>query len=319
MPFKPGTPKPVGSGRRKKTETPRLEIVYKPIGWFKPYERNPRKNDSAVEKIRASIREYGFTVPMLARSTGEVIDGHLRLKGATAEHKADPKTLQEIPTILCDNWTPAQVKAFRLMVNRSVTWADWDLDALRLEFDDLKALDFDLSKTGFESFETNWSAPTGAGGAAVWAGMPGFQQADQLPWKSVQVHFKNAKDRDAFAKLVDQLITDKTKYLWYPEQERPSHLGVRWASTGDTTPRYPVYVISKGRHESRLTAKALDLIGVPYHEDDDYGMALVRLADLHGESSSMVLSADSDASGDGGSAPAGSSSAAMHDRAGVAK
>ena len=53
----------------------------------------------------------------------------------------------------CDGWTDAQVKAFRLMVNRSVTWADWDLDALALEFGELKALEFNLSLTGFDSRE----------------------------------------------------------------------------------------------------------------------------------------------------------------------
>jgi len=61
--------------------------------------------------------------------------------------------LTEVPVIPCDTWTEAQVKAFRLMVNRSVAWADWDMDALALEFGDLKALDFDLTMTGFNSRE----------------------------------------------------------------------------------------------------------------------------------------------------------------------
>ncbi len=145
MPRPKGLPKT--GGRRRKAETPRIETVYRPIAWFQPYERNPRKNDKAVERIRASIREFGFAVPILARSTGEVIDGHLRLKGAQAEK------LTELPVIFCDGWSGAQVKAFRLMVNRSVMWADWDLDALALEFAELKNLDFDLSMTGFDSAE----------------------------------------------------------------------------------------------------------------------------------------------------------------------
>ena len=145
MPRPKGLPKT--GGRRRKVETPRIETVYRPIAWFRPYERNPRKNDKAVERIRASIREFGFSVPILARSTGEVIDGHLRLKGAVAEK------LAELPTILCDGWSEAQVKAFRLMVNRSVAWADWDLDALALEFADIRGLDFNLSMTGFDTRE----------------------------------------------------------------------------------------------------------------------------------------------------------------------
>ena len=132
------------------TTTPapaKLEIEYWDIGRLKPYERNPRKNDKAVEKMRASIREFGFSVPVLVRSSGEVIDGHLRVKGAAAER------LSELPVIICDGWSDAQVKAFRLMANRSVAWAEWDTGLLATEFADLKALDFDLSLTGFDSRE----------------------------------------------------------------------------------------------------------------------------------------------------------------------
>src|SRR5467141_2931567 len=91
------------------------------------YPRNPRKNDSAVDRMCASIREFGFKIPCLVRSDGEVVDGHLRLKAARK------LGITEIPVILCDEWTPAQVKAFRLMVNRSVTWAAWDEKLLALD------------------------------------------------------------------------------------------------------------------------------------------------------------------------------------------
>jgi DNA modification methylase len=118
-----------------------------PIDKFVFYARNPRKNDAVVDRMCASIREFGFKIPVLARSSGEVVDGHLRLKSARK------LGLTEIPVILCDEWTPAQVKAFRLMVNRSVTWADWDDELLPLELLDLKDLDFDLGLTGFDDEE----------------------------------------------------------------------------------------------------------------------------------------------------------------------
>ncbi len=121
-----------------------LAIDTRPISWFQFYARNPRKNDAAVERMMASIREFGFKIPVLARSSGEVVDGHLRLKAAKK------LGLTDIPVILCDEWSDAQVKAFRLMVNRSVTWADWDEDLLKLELLDLKDLNFDLSLTGFD-------------------------------------------------------------------------------------------------------------------------------------------------------------------------
>ena len=118
-----------------------------PIDKLMPYARNPRKNDSAVTQMVASIREFGFKIPCLVRSSGEVVDGHLRLKAARE------LAIPEVPVILCDEWTPAQVKAFRLMVNRSVTWADWDEELLALELADLQMAEFDLSLTGFDAKE----------------------------------------------------------------------------------------------------------------------------------------------------------------------
>ena len=118
-----------------------------PIDRLVYYARNPRKNDAAVDRMCSSIREFGFKIPVLARSDGEVVDGHLRLKAAKK------LGIREVPVILCDEWTPAQVKAFRLMVNRSVAWAEWDEDALALELAELRGLDFDLSLTGFDSRE----------------------------------------------------------------------------------------------------------------------------------------------------------------------
>jgi DNA modification methylase len=123
------------------------QVELRGIDWFVPYARNPRKNDAAVDRMAASVQEFGFKIPVLARSSGEVVDGHLRLKAARK------LGMTEIPVILCDEWTPAQVKAFRLMVNRSVTWAEWDEDALALELQEIQDLDIDLSLTGFDPGE----------------------------------------------------------------------------------------------------------------------------------------------------------------------
>jgi len=129
------------------------EIQTWPIERFVFYARNPRKNDSAVDRMCSSIREFGFKIPVLARSDGEVVDGHLRLKAARKLGSWPGGDISEIPVILCDEWSPAQVRAFRLMVNRSVTWAAWDEDLLALELQELKDSDFDLSLTGFDPGE----------------------------------------------------------------------------------------------------------------------------------------------------------------------
>jgi DNA modification methylase len=128
-------------------------IEFWAIEKFIPYARNPRKNDAAVDRMCASIREFGFKIPILARSDGEVVDGHLRLKAARKLGSWPDGDTTQIPVILCDHWTPQQVKAFRLMVNRSVMWAQWDEELLALQLQELNAADFDLDLTGFNPGE----------------------------------------------------------------------------------------------------------------------------------------------------------------------
>ncbi len=135
------------------TEPATIQVEIWPIERLIFYARNPRKNDAAVDRMCSSIREFGFKVPVLARSDGEVVDGHLRLKAARKLGSWPGGDTSAIPVILCDEWTAAQVKAFRLMVNRSVSWADWDEELLSLELQELKKLDFDLGLTGFEDEE----------------------------------------------------------------------------------------------------------------------------------------------------------------------
>jgi hypothetical protein len=126
-----------------------LAIEIWPIDKLVPYARNPRKNDVAVDRMCASLIEFGFKIPCLIRSNGEVVDGHLRLKAARK------LGYTEVPVMLCDEWTPVQVKAFRLMVNRSVSWADWDEERLASELEEIRTLDvnFDLDLTGFDIHE----------------------------------------------------------------------------------------------------------------------------------------------------------------------
>lgn len=118
-----------------------------PIDNLIEYARNPRKNDHAVDKVAAAIREFGFRVPIVAKSDGTVVDGHLRLKAARK------LSLSQVPVILADDMTEAQIKAFRLSVNKVAELAEWDNQLLALEFGDLQDLDFDLSLTGFDADE----------------------------------------------------------------------------------------------------------------------------------------------------------------------
>ena len=126
-----------------------MELTFEtwPIDRCIDYARNPRKNDHAVDKVAAAIREFGFRVPIVAKSDGLVVDGHLRLKAAKK------LGLTEVPVILADDMSEAQIKAFRLSVNKVAELAEWDTDLLGLEIADLKEMGFDLELTGFEAAE----------------------------------------------------------------------------------------------------------------------------------------------------------------------
>ena len=124
-----------------------ISIEMRRVDALTPYARKLRRHDSAVDRMVAVIREFGFKVPVLIASDGRIIDGHLRIKAAVAMGMA------EVPVIVCDDWTEAQIKTFRLTVNRSATWATWDWQALAEELCELDALRFDLTLTGFGSQE----------------------------------------------------------------------------------------------------------------------------------------------------------------------
>ena len=124
-----------------------LKTASWPLDKLVPYARNPRDNDAQIARMAAAIREFGFRIPIVVRSDGTVVDGHLRLKAARQ------LGLQEVPVALADELSDAQVKAFRLLANRSATWAAWDEDLLTLELEELQAMAYDVSHTGFDAAE----------------------------------------------------------------------------------------------------------------------------------------------------------------------
>jgi DNA modification methylase len=112
------------------------------------YARNARKiTAAAVDKVAASIQEFGFRQPIVVDKEGVVIVGHVRLRAAKQLR------LPEVPVHVAANLTPAQVKAYRLMDNRSHEEVEWDLDLLGAELLELKDLDVEMVLTGFTDRE----------------------------------------------------------------------------------------------------------------------------------------------------------------------
>ena len=124
-----------------------LVIEFWAVERLSPYRSVLRKNKHAVDRMIATIREYGFKIPLLISPDGILIDGHLRLKAAKR------LGFTEVPVIVCDNWTAEQIQAFRMLANRSGTWAEWNLDMVARELTELNFKGFDLSLTGFDPNE----------------------------------------------------------------------------------------------------------------------------------------------------------------------
>lgn len=125
-----------------------MKIEKVPIGEIIPYENNPRNNKKAVDIVAKSIKEFGFQNPIILDIKGEIIAGHTRLLAA------QKLELKEVPIIRAENLTEEQVKAFRIMDNKSAENATWDETLLKQEFTELEDLDYDLDLTGFSSMET---------------------------------------------------------------------------------------------------------------------------------------------------------------------
>lgn len=125
-----------------------MEIVYKKINELKPYENNSRTHDeSQIKQICESIKEYGWTNPVLIDEKGMIIAGHGRVE---AGKKLD---IKEVPCIVLSGLTEAQKKAYVIADNKMALNAGWNEELLKTELEKLKELDFDLELTGFSKKE----------------------------------------------------------------------------------------------------------------------------------------------------------------------
>ncbi|HOM03749.1 MAG TPA: DNA modification methylase [Acetivibrio sp.] len=112
-----------------------------------PYANNARNNEKAVDKVAASIKEFGFRNPIIIDKNNEIIAGHTRLLAAKK------LGLKEVPTIRADDLTAEQVKAFRIADNKTAEYSEWNFELLAQELEELKLADYDLSLTAFDLSE----------------------------------------------------------------------------------------------------------------------------------------------------------------------
>lgn len=210
-------------------------LVKRIVADLKPYDCNARvHNEAQVAQIAASIKEFGFTNPVLIDEHNTIIAGEGRVLAA------EKLQLETVPCIVLTGLTDAQRAAYVIADNKLVLNGGWDDELLRAELARIADLDLSMALTGFSEVEftalfeqagngldavLNGSSTTQAGDATPmvaceWGGMPEFDQPAAGPFRTIYVHFNDQAAVDAFAQLISRRLTDKTKSVWYPEQPK---------------------------------------------------------------------------------------------------
>ncbi|ARF49824.1 ParB/Srx family N-terminal domain-containing protein [Pantoea stewartii] len=206
--------------------TEKLKIVYRPLKDLTPYAHNARTHDDRqVLQLVASIEEFGWTNPILIDECGEIIAGHGRVLAA------EQMGIAAVPTITLSGLTDAQKAAYRIADNRLPLNAGWNGELLKLEIEALQDVEFDVGLLGFSDLELGDILGVEPDDPRDhWVGMPAFDQENNNGVRQLIVHFETDADVALFAQLVQQQITAKTKYIWYPEHKRESTVNKAYIS-----------------------------------------------------------------------------------------
>ena len=124
-----------------------MTIVMKKIAEIKPYRNNPRHNETAVDAVASSIREFGWKQPLVIDKDDVIVVGHTRWLAAKK------LGMTEVPCLVADDLTDEQIAAYRLADNKTNELATWDFDKLKAELEGIS--DIDMSQFGFEELEAS--------------------------------------------------------------------------------------------------------------------------------------------------------------------
>ncbi|MCC5828948.1 MAG: ParB N-terminal domain-containing protein [Phycisphaeraceae bacterium] len=131
--------------------TATYDVQLRKIDDIRPYERNPRLNDKAVDAVAESLREFGFRQPIVIDADGVIIVGHTRWKAARQ------LGLAKVPVHVATDLTPEQIRAYRIADNKTGEIAEWDLEILPIELNELRELasggGFDMGVLAFDEEE----------------------------------------------------------------------------------------------------------------------------------------------------------------------
>lgn len=195
-------------------------ITTRKVAELVPFDRNSRThNEAQVAQLAASIKEFGFTNPILIDEANVIIAGEGRW---TAAKKLN---LDEVPCIVLTGLTVAQKAAYVIADNKIALNSGWNADMLHAELARLSELNYDINLTGFNdvealnlSFELQPMEPEATPPEKDWSGMPEFAQPKAGPWRTLYVHFDKPGDFAAFSKALGIKLSSRSKATWYPKR-----------------------------------------------------------------------------------------------------
>ena len=197
-----------------------LQVEYMDINELKPLIGNPREHtDRNINDITKSIKRFGWTNPIIVRKADNmIVAGHGRVEAAKNQG------LEQVPVVYVD-MSENDAKLYNITDNRTAETSEWDHAQLNTLIEELNGLpDIDIEDTGFYTHELemmmNGEDEPEIDYNEMWQGMPEFVQDDLTPYKSILVHFADEKHVNAFAQLIGQTLTEKTKYVWHPKAEK---------------------------------------------------------------------------------------------------
>jgi DNA modification methylase len=144
-----------------------MKISVRPIASIKPYERNPRINDAAVDAVAESIKQFGWRQPIVVDGDDFIVCGHTRWKAA------QKLGLDKVPVHVAQDLTPQQIRAYRIADNKTNELAEWNMELLPLELAELKDAGIDWALLGFDSDELAMLLDPGV--------KPGLTDPDAVP------------------------------------------------------------------------------------------------------------------------------------------
>ena len=220
--------------RKKKTEAAWAAdaVERRDVASLIPAARNARiHSETQVAQIAASIKEFGWTVPVLVDESDGIIAGHGRVLAAHL------LKIESVPVVVARGWSDAQKRAYMIADNQVALSSTWNLELLKSELQGLEEDGFAMDLLGFSDGELqNLFLDRQMGGNdadAEWDGMPEYENEDQEGFRIIKVHFVDEAAVRAFAKKLKIHVPEKANFVWYPEQPKADLKSMKYEAGDD--------------------------------------------------------------------------------------